>query len=115
MKKTILKVIAVAAILILPSQVLAAAQEVIGGTPYTVPGSSLTISPSSKVHVLIISATTNYGIKAAHQTGDRIFGTNNLENRIFWFSTGATDATSDTTNFVLTNSSPAFAGGWSAY
>ena len=114
MRKNILKVLAVAAIMVLPSQVLAAAQDVVGGTPYTIPGSSVTIAPSNKVTVRVISHSLAYGIKAAHEKGDRVFGTSSTTNRIFWISAPTTIA--DTTNFALANSQPDFtAAGWSAY
>lgn len=116
MQKTMIKALAIAALLVLPSQVLAAAQDVVGGstTPtFTIPGSSVTIAPSNKVTVRIFSNTVAYGIKAAHEKGDRVFGTNHTLNRIFWINAPTTIA--DGTNFALNNSVPTFGNGWSAY
>lgn len=121
MKKTTLKALALAAILVLPSQLLAGTSTIgyqtDGSTVnFTVPGSSLEIRPSNKVTILLNSDTADYGVIGAHLGGDRQFGTDKDENKIYWKDTGTVSPTSSDAGFALDASTIDFtAAGWSAY
>ena len=106
MKKNLLKITALIAALAVPGLALAA-ETTITTSNTTVLGSQ-TIAPSNNVSIIVSCPTgVGYGAMAAHSKGDRIFGINSNDTKIYYFTEPTTmpDPTQDSTNFVVTNGS----------
>ena len=92
MKNITLKVLAAVCILSAPALAVAGTPQIIGDAvpSYTI-GSQI-IKPSNNVHLGIISNDATYAAKSAHTKGDRAFGTNSVESKIYYFDCGANAA-----------------------
>jgi hypothetical protein len=116
MKKNLVTVTTMIAALSVPALALAATGSHpcnIAATDTTVLGSQ-TITPSNNVTIRVNSDGTIYAAKSAHGKGDRIFGVNSGDTKIYYYTiTTNTDPTADTTNFAVGSSSIDFSS-WSS-
>ena len=100
------------AVLSVPAMVLAASPTDITTSATTILGSQ-TITPSNNVKIEVASDGNIYSAKSAHTKGDRIFGINSSDTKIYYYTTtGNSDPTGDT-QFTVSGSSSNFSS-WSS-
>jgi hypothetical protein len=113
MKNNLLKISTMVAVLSVPAMVLAASPTDITTSATTILGSQ-TITPSNNVTIRVNSNGTVYAAKSAHGKGDRIFGINSGDTKIYYYTvSGNIDPTTDATNFGVGSSTLDFSS-WSS-
>ena len=81
MDKNILKICFIAALLVSAGSVYAAT-DITGATQI----GGGTFSPSNKVNIQAKATSVNYSAESKHLSGDRIYGTNNVDPKIHYTS-----------------------------
>jgi hypothetical protein len=113
MKSNLLKIATMIVALATPGLSLAAWTTQITTSATTILGSQ-TITPSNNVVIGVSSNGTIYAAKSAHTKGDRIFGINSSDTKIYYYTvSGNIDPTTDGTNWGTSASSIDFTG-WSS-
>ena len=110
MKNHMLKMFMLLAVLALPGMAWALnGLDITSSASYTI--GAQVIKPSNNVTIRVNSVSTAYAVESAHTKGDRLFGTNSVESKIYWKDTGGVGAAGSMDDITSTQ---VFTGaGWS--